>query len=237
MTLHVLDDPGALSERARRFLASQTVSPVSLTRGIAWYVCTDVDDREVRGPDGGLARLQEFFARFGGLTFGTERPPAGGLYQLDQLVPSGWMQTESGDWIAEVGEHEGWPLALSWSTGNIGIDLQNPIWIADSAENLIESAALGQGIYGSPSWREAVLVTGKEPGQGLDIEVERFHSVVPQDRLASSQWNRWLVDDHVAVHAWHDAHNEKRRQVVMAWYRSPEGRHRIEAVAGPLRPD
>ncbi len=81
VTQHVLEDPGALSGRARRFLAPQGRRAVPVDRYQAWYVCTDLDGRQVAGPDGGLTRLERFFARFGGLAFGTERPAAGGEYR------------------------------------------------------------------------------------------------------------------------------------------------------------
>jgi hypothetical protein len=238
VTRHVLDDPGALSERARRFLVPHTRPQAPTARDDAWYVCTGADDRQVPGPDGGLDRLQRFFARFGGLTFATERPRVGARYRFDPSGTSGWMQVESGDWVAEVGDEEAWPLMLSWSTGRIGLDVLHPeAWIADSAEGLIESAALGQEIHLDGSWREAVPVSGRGPGWGLDVGVDRFTDVVAEVRAASSEWNRWFVDDHMAVHAWRQTYDEERSQVVMAWYRSAEGLRRIEAIVGPLAMD
>lgn len=236
MTRHVLEDAHALSERARRFLAPQVLSAIPTNQNHAWYVCTDLEDRRVPGPAGGLDRLEQFFARFGGLAFATERLATGTGYQFDRSGTCGWTQVESGDWVAEIGDIDGWPLTLSCSTGRIGIDVLHPeTWIAASATNLIESAALGQEVRGAKSWLEAVPVTGRGPGWGLNLEADRLFGLVPEVREASSVWNRWFVDEHVAVHAWREAYNEERREVVMAWYRSPEGLHRIEAVVGPLR--
>lgn len=59
MTRHVLDDPGGLTEQARRFLAEHS----RRTR------LQPIAPEPVDGPDGGRARLDEFVARFGGLWF------------------------------------------------------------------------------------------------------------------------------------------------------------------------
>jgi hypothetical protein len=98
VTQHVLDNPGALSERAWRFLAAQSRRAVPADRDHAWYVCTDLDGRQVPGPHGGLTRLELFFARFGGLVFGTERPALSDSYRFDLAGESGWTQVGSGDW-------------------------------------------------------------------------------------------------------------------------------------------
>jgi hypothetical protein len=138
--------------------------------------------------------------------------------------------------VAAVGDIDGWPLTLGWSTGRIGLDVVGPeTWIAASAVNLIESSALGQEIGWNGSWQEAVSVGGRGSGWGLNVEADRFRGLVREVPEASSPWNRWFVDKQVAVHAWRETYDPQRRQVVMAWYRGPEGRHRIEAVAGPLR--
>ena len=221
MTRHVLDDPGGLTERARRFLAKHSRH----TR------LELADGQPVGGPAGGRQRLEEFIARFGGLWFCRERPGCERRhrwgYDFNGFVESGWESTGPGDWVATVGDADGWPLTLDWTTGRIGIDVVGPrTWIAESAENLIESSALGQALRGDRSWHEVALST---------VDGDVFHGVVPEVAEASSPWNRWYLDDRAAVHAWAETYELPRRTVVVAWYRDAEGRRRIESVAGPLR--
>ncbi|GAA4638747.1 hypothetical protein GCM10023196_097710 [Actinoallomurus vinaceus] len=202
------------------------------------------------GPEGGLDRLVEFSARYGGLSFCQERPECDGQHKYQynfSIYTSSWEPTDSDDWVAVVGDTEGCQLTFDWSTGRIGVDVVGPeTWIADSVVNLIESAALAQYIYGSIAphrmarrvdrWQEAVPVEGKGPGWGLaNVSSERFRGLVPEVTQASSPWNRWFADEQVAVHAWLTTYEIDREEVVMAWYRGAQGRQRIESVTGPLR--
>jgi hypothetical protein len=236
MIKHVLDDPAGLSVRAQRFL--QTLSRRSLPTAVEppdlYYECWNADDEPDPGPDGGLARLQEFAARYGGLWFPGKRPTPGG-YGLHDTVQAGWQQTRSGDWEAEVGLVEGaWWVLLSWSTGRIGV-IHPENWVATSADNLIESSALGNEISDDDSWREAVPVGGRGaylPGMASD----RFAGHLPEVTEASSPWNRWYMDEHVAVHGWRATYDPTRSEVVLAWYRGPLGRRRLESLTGPLMP-
>jgi hypothetical protein len=238
---HVLDDTGALSNRAQQFLSvhGQRAS-IDLNDSGRWYNCTDIDGAIVAGPASGLERLTSFVARFGGMTFCGERPRCGGThrnpYEFDRSVSSGWEELEDGDLVAIVGTKEGYPLTLSWSTGHIGV-VAPDYWIADSAVNLIESCALGQRIYTDDSWSEAIQLDGKGPGWGLKaVTSDDFRDAVPEVTEASSEWNRWYADEQVAVHGWRLTYQPERSEVVMAWYRDAAGRRRIEAVAGKLRP-
>lgn len=238
-----MDDLGVLSRRAQLFLADhgQRGAPERPEVQREWYECTDTDGRPVSGPDGGLERLQAFIAQCGGLTFCQERPGCNGkhtqIYRFDDVVQSGWTRTESGGWVAEVGDLEGWALMLDWSSGRIGIDIHQPeTWIAHSLVNLVESAALGQSLYLSGTWRKAAL-EGRGPGWGVGpVALERLQSQVPEVIEASSPWNHWLMDQDVAVHGWQATYEPTRQVAAMAWYRTPEGRRRIEAAAGPLAP-
>jgi hypothetical protein len=238
---HVLDDLGALSNRARAFLDEHCQwSPIPLVDPGQWYECTGVDGDVVPGLAGGLDRLTSFFARFGGMTFCPERPGCYGAhqhpYEFDRFVSSGWDELDDGDRVAVVGSKEGYCLTLSWLTGRIGV-VESDFWIADSATNLIESCALGQSVYTDPAWSEAVEIGGKGAGWGLTaVGSDAFHGVVGEVVEASSEWNRWYLDEHVAVHGWRATYEPERHEAVMAWYRDAEGRQRIEAVAGPLRP-
>jgi hypothetical protein len=240
VTLHLLEDLGVLTQRAQTFLGEHArrgsvqrheTAPES-------YECTDVDGTPVPGPDDGLDRLQQFIAKYGGMSFCQERPGCNGKhtqnYHLDAVVQSGWTRTETG-WVAEVGELDGWPLMLDWSSGRIGIDIHAPeTWIAHSLVNLVESAALGQSLYRSDAWQKAVL-RGHGPGWGVEAAtLERLRPLVPEVVEASSPWNHWLMDQDVAVHGWQATYEPTRRVAVMAWYRTPEGRRRIEAATGPL---
>jgi hypothetical protein len=240
VTPHLLDDLGALTQRAQRFLAEhgrRGSNGADLER--EWYECTDMDGVPMAGPDGGLERLQNFIAQYGGLTFCQERPGCNGkhtlCYHLDSVVSSGWARTASGGWVAEIGQIDGWPLMLDWSTGRIGIDIHEPeTWIAHSLPNLVESAALGQSLYLSTTWRKAVL-RGHGPGWGVEAAtLEQLRPHVPEVAEASSPWNHWLMDGDVAVHGWRATYEPARRLAVMAWYRTPQGRRRLEEVAGPL---
>jgi hypothetical protein len=240
VTLHLLDDLGVLTQRAQTFLAAHGRRG-SDQHGVnrEWYECTDTDGTPVPGPPGGLDRLQTFITQYGGLTFCQERPGCNGkhtlCYRVDDVVSSGWAQTGSGGWVAEVGVIDGWPLMLDWATGRIGIDIHEPeTWIAHSLVNLVESAALGQSLYLSPTWQKAVM-RGHGPGWGVEAStLEQLSGHVPEVAEASSPWNHWLMDQDVAVHGWRATYEPARRLAVMAWYRSPEGRRRIEAAAGPL---
>ncbi len=241
MTLHLLDDLGVLTQRAQVFLTKHarvgSLDQHEIQR--EWYECTDLHGNVIAGPDGGLDRLQAFVAQYGGLTFCQERPGCTGKhlqsYVFDGVVQSGWTQTESGNWIAEVGALEGWPLILDWSTARIGIHIYAPeTWIANSLVNLVESAALGQSLHPDTGWRKAVML-GRGPSWGLEAEsLERLRAEVPEVPVASSPWNHWLMDDDIAVHGWQATYEPARRVAVMAWYRSTEGRRRIEAAVGPL---
>lgn len=237
---HVLDDSGALSNRARAFLDEHCRrSPISLVDPGRWYECTGVDGDVVPGPTGGLERLTSFVTRFGGMTFCPERPGCYGThqhpYEFHSSVSSGWDELEDGDHVAVVGSKEGYPLTLSWSTGRIGV-VEPDYWIADSATNLIESCALGQSVYTDEAWTEAVELEGKGAGWGLAVDSNAFRGAVDEVIEASCEWNRWYLDEHVAVHGWRVTYEADRSEAVMAWYRNVEGRRRIEAVAGPLRP-
>jgi hypothetical protein len=241
VTLHLLDDLGVLTHRAQHFLTehAQLGSHGQHDVHSEWYECTDAMGSRVDGPDGGLERLQAFIAQYGGLAFCQERPGCTGkhlqTYRLDSVVQSGWAQTESGGWVAEVGVLEGWPLTLDWSTGRIGIHIYAPqTWIANSLVNLVESAALGQSLQSAAGWHKAVL-PGRGPSWGLEAEsLERLRGEVPEVAEASSSWNHWLMDDGVAVHGWQATYEPARKVAVMAWYRSAQGRRRIEAAVGPL---
>ncbi|MEU8664473.1 hypothetical protein [Actinoplanes philippinensis] len=240
MIRHVLDDVAALSGRARAFLDEHCRrTPISLTDPGRWYECTDVNGEPVPGPAGGLERLTSFVTRYGGMTFCPERPGCYGAhdhpYVLDPHVSSGWDELEDGDHVAVVGSVEGFHLTLSWSTGRIGA-VEQDFWIAGSAVNLIESSALGQSIYTDESWSEAIERDGKGAGWGLaTVGSEAFRGTVGEVAEASSEWNRWYLDEHVAVHGWRVTYERERGEAVMAWYRTAEGRRRIETVAGPLR--
>jgi len=240
MTGHLLDDPGDLTERAQRFLTEHGHRRPTRAGAVAeLYQCFDRAGGEIAGPEGGLERLRTFLARYGGLSFCQERPGCDGkhtqVYRFDTVVQSGWTATESGSWVAEVGEIEGWPLMLDWSTGRIGIDVFAPeTWVAHSLPNLIESAALAQSLYLSTVWRKAVM-PGRPPGWGLEPEAaEQLPDLVPEAAEASSPWNRWLMDQDVAVHSWQATYEPTRRTATMAWYRTAQGRRRLEAVVGPL---
>lgn len=241
MIHHVPDDPAALSDRARAFLDEHgRRSPISLDDPGQWYECTGVDGEAVPGPAGGLERLTSFVTRFGGMTFCGERPGCYGAhrnpYEFYGFVSSGWNELENGDHVADVGTKEGYSLSLSWSTGRIGV-VEPDFWIADSATNLIESCALGQSVYTGEAWSEAVQLGGKGAGWGLTaVGSDAFRGVVGEAVEASSEWNRWYLDEHVAVHGWRATYEPERHEAVMAWYRDAEGRRRIEAVAGPLQP-
>ena len=255
MEQHVLDDPGALTVRAQRFLA------VHGQRDSQSDPNTLLDQHpEGDAPEGWRDWLREFGVRYDGLSFCQDRPACVRqnaqhvqqrycfesnryYFSFDDLE---WELTESGDWYVTVGYTEGWPLTYSWSTGRIGCDVMGPdYWIAHSATNLIESAALGQYVLGgSPydrirrgdRWEEAIPVDGKGPGWGLaPVSSEQFRDVVPESVEASSPWNRWFIDDEIAVHAWQTTYESPRREVVMAWYRSRKGRRKIESITGPLR--
>jgi hypothetical protein len=242
VTQHLLDDQTVPTQRAQRFLAEHGRRRPPARPGAAEvYQCLDLDGAELAeadGPEGGLERLRSFLAQFGGVSFCQERPGCDGkhtqVYNFDTVVQSGWIRTESG-WVAEVGEIEGWPLMLDWSTGRIGIDVFAPeTWVAHSALNLVESAALGQSLYLSTVWRKAVM-PGHPPGWGLEPEAAAgLAEVVPEAGEASSPWNRWLMDQDVAVHTWQGTYEPSRKVATMAWYRNPQGRRRIEAVAGKL---
>lgn len=240
MTPHLLDDLGVLTQRAQHFLTEHGRRG-SDRREVRreWYECTDIDGRPVSGPEGGFERLQTFIAQYGGLTFCQERPGCNGkhgqAYRLDDVVSSGWARTASGGWVAEIGEIDGWPLMLGWSTGRIGIDIHEPeTWIAHSLVNLVESAALGQSLYLSKIWKKAVL-RGHGPGWGVGAEaLDLMRDHLPEVSEASSPWNHWLMDQDVAVHGWRATYEPARRVAAMAWYRTPQGRSRIEAVVGPL---
>lgn len=243
MALHRLTDVGVLTQRAQVFLAEHGRQGSHAHHEVAreWYECTDLDGSAVPGPPDGFDRLQLFIAQYGGISFCQERPGCNGkhtqLYRFDEVVQSGWAQTESGGWVAEVGVLEGWPLMLDWSTGRIGIDIHQPeTWIAHSLVNLVESAALGQSLYLSGTWRKAAL-RGRGPGWGVGPEaLEQLQGQVPEVAEASSPWNQWLMDDDVAVHGWQATYEPSRRVAAMAWYRTPAGRRRIEDAAGPLAP-
>ncbi|MBU2662653.1 hypothetical protein KOI35_03960 [Actinoplanes bogorensis] len=240
MIRHVLDDAGALSDRARAFLDEHgRRSPISLADPDRWYECTNGDGSSAPGPDGGLERLTAFVTRFGGMTFCPERPGCFGHqhpYEFDGFVSSGWEELDDGDYAAVVGSKDGCSLTLSWSTGRIGV-VEADYWIADSATNLIESCALGQSVYDSDAWTEAVELEGKGKGWGLTaVGSDAFRGAVGEVVEASCEWNRWYLDEHVAVHGWRVTYERERNEAVMAWYRDAEGRRRIEAVAGPLRP-
>lgn len=238
---HLLDDVGALSDRARAFLDEHgRRSPIALADHGRWYECIGVNGETVPGPVGGLERLTAFVTRFGGMKFCPERPGCYGAhwhpYEFDAIVSSGWEELEDGDHVAVVGSKEGYSLTLSWSTGRIGV-VEPDFWIADSAINLIESCALGQSVCADEAWSEAVVLGGKGAGWGLtDVGSDAFRGSVGEVAEASSEWNRWYVDEHVAVHGWRATYEPERHEAVMAWYRDDEGRRRIEAVAGPLRP-
>ncbi|MET7426854.1 hypothetical protein [Dactylosporangium sp. NPDC005555] len=238
---HVLDDSGALSHRARAFLDEHCRRlPISLVDPGRWYVCTGVDGDVVPGPAGGLECLTSFVNQFGGMMFCPERPGCYGAhqdrYEFDNFVSSGWDELEDGDHVAIVGSKEGYPLTLSWSTGRIGV-VEPDFWIADSAVNLIESCALGQSVYADEDWTEAVELGGKGTGWGLTaVGSDAFRGAVGEVVEASSEWSRWYLDEHVAVHGWRVTYEQERSEVVTAWYHDAEGRQRIEAVAGPLRP-
>ncbi|MEV4418319.1 hypothetical protein [Catellatospora sp. NPDC049609] len=236
MIRHVLDDPAGLSVRARRFLETRSRrNPATVVEPPdRYYECWNADDEPDPGPDGGLARLQEFAARYGGMWFPGERPAPGG-YEFHDTVESGWQQTDAGDWEAEVGlVEQAWPVLLSWSTGRIGV-IHAENWVATSVDNLIESSALGNEISDDDSWREAVPVDGGS-WHLSGITSDRFADHVPEVPEASSLWNRWYMDEHVAVHGWRATYDPARFEVVLAWYRDPLGRHRLESLTGPLRP-
>jgi hypothetical protein len=244
----LLDDVGVLTQRAQQFLSDhgRRGEPVQGEFQRERYECTDADGGPVPGPDGGLDRLQAFIAQYAGLSFCQERPGCNGkhtqTYRFDDVVRSGWTRTASGGWVAEVGELEvgerqGWALMLDWSSGRIGIDIHQPeTWIAHSLVNLLESAALGQSLYLSSGWRKAAL-QGRGPGWGVGpVALERLQTQVSEVSVASSPWNTWLMDQDVAVHGWQATYEPTRQVAVMAWYRTPEGRRRIETAAGPLAP-
>ncbi|BEL04582.1 hypothetical protein Q0Z83_027730 [Actinoplanes sichuanensis] len=242
MNRHVLDDPDRLSDRARAFLDEHCRrSPISLDDPGQWYECTGVDGRAVPGPAGGLERLTDFVARFGGMAFCGERPGCYGAhrnpYVFHGFVSSGWDELGDGDRVATVGHKDGFALTLSWSTGRIGV-VEADFWIADSAVNLLESCALGQCVYTDEAWSEAVELGGKGPGWGLTaVGSDAFRGLVGEVVEASCEWNRWYVDEQVAVHGWRVTYDMDRPESVMAWYRDADGRRRIESVAGPLWPD
>ena len=244
MTLHLLDDLGVLTPRAQLFLAGHARRGPQSHHEVQreWYECTDVDGSEVTGPDDGFLRLQAFVAQYGGMSFCQERPGCTGkhtqTYRFDSVVQSGWQRTESGGWVAEVGEIEGWPLVLDWSTARIGIHIYHPeTWIAHSLMNLVESAALGQSLYLGEGWKRAVK-PGRGPGWEVATEsLERLRNEVPEVAEASSPWNHWLMDQDVAVHGWRATYEPARRMALVAWYRTPDGRRRLEAAVGPLGPD
>jgi hypothetical protein len=241
VTLHLLEDPGVLTQRAQLFLTEHgrrgEADRLEVQR--EWYECTDIDGEPIPGPDGGFERLQTFFAQYGGLSFCQERPGCNGKhrsgYRFDEVAQTGWTRTATGGWVAEVGELEGWPLMLDWSTDRIGIDIHQPeTWIAHSLVNLVESAALGQSLHVSDDWRKAAL-RGRSPVWGVGPEaLDRLRGQVPEVSEASSPWNNWLMDDDLAVHGWQATYEPTRKVAAMAWYRSPQGRRRIEAAAGPL---
>lgn len=222
-----------------RFLATHGVRrPVDLADPGRWYECRNVDDDLSAGPVGGLERLTSFVSEFGGLAFCAERPACRGAhrdrYEFDSMVSSGWDELEDGDHVAVVGMIYGFPLTLSWATGRIGV-VEPDWWIADSATNLIESCALAQRIYADDTWSEAVQADGKGPGWALTgITSDAFRGAVPEVAEASSEWNRWYLDEQVAVHAWRLTYEPERTQVVRAWYRGDAGRRRVEALAGQL---
>ena len=71
----------------------------------------------------------------------------------------------------------------------------------------------GGGSHGDRSWREAIPVNGRGRGWGLDVPSARFRELVPEVTEASSAWNRWYLDAHVAVHGWlttYEARGENR---------------------------
>ncbi|GLY04154.1 hypothetical protein [Actinoplanes sp. NBRC 101535] len=237
----VMPFPMSLSGRAQRFLDEHAVrSPISLDDPGRWYECADAAGTVVPGPADGLDRLVEFVRRFGGLAFCDGRLPCDGLhrhrYEFDDSVSSGWDELGDGDLVATVGSEEGGHLlTMSWATGRIGV-VSPDCWIADSATNLIESCAVGQSIQADRSWTEAVPVNGRGPGWGLEgLPSEAFRGAVAEVVEASSEWNRWYLDDQVAVHGWRVTYEPQRSEAVMAWYRGDSGRRRIEAVTGALR--
>lgn len=238
---HVLDDWDALSNRARVFLDEHSRrSAISLGDPAQWYECTGVEGDVVPGPAGGLERLTSFVARFGGMTFCPERAGCYGAhrhpYEFDGFISSGWEELDDGDRVAVVGSKDGCYLTLSWSTGRIGV-VESDFWIADSATNLIESCALGQSVYTDKDWSEAVELEGKGAGWGLTgVTSDMFRGVLGEVVEASCAWNRWYLDEHVAVHGWRVTYEQERSEAVMAWYRDAAGRRLIETVAGPLRP-
>ncbi|MGW0731947.1 hypothetical protein [Streptomyces sp. NPDC002851] len=237
--MHVMDDPAALTTRAQRFLATHghRSPPADPERLRAAYRCEDATGGVVSGPPGGLGRMLAFNARVGGLRFCSDRPQCRGKHRgyvlgFDELDGPGWWRVPSNGWILPVGDIDGWLLTLDWATGRIGVDVTGPdTWVASSAVNLIESCALGQSIYGDRSWREAVPVAGRGEGWGLDVPSARFRGLVPEVAEASSPWNRWYLDAHVAVHGWLTTYEVPRREPVMAWYRDRHGRRLIESVA------
>ncbi|MGX6606139.1 hypothetical protein ACWKSP_29035, partial [Micromonosporaceae bacterium Da 78-11] len=215
-------------------------SPIDLAGPRRWYECTDVQGDVVPGPIGGLERLTSFVTRFGGLAFCGERPRCVGdhrhPYEFEGVISSGWDELENGDLVAVVGMQDGYPLTLSWSTGRIGV-VTADCWIADSAVNLIESCAVGQSIYADETWSEAVQDGGKGRGWGLTgVASDAFRNSVAEVAEASSEWNRWYLDEQVAVHGWRLTYKLERPEVVMAWYRGAAGRRRVEAVVGRLQP-
>jgi hypothetical protein len=238
---HLLEDLSVLTPRAQRFLTDHGRHRKATRAAAAseFYRCADRDGGEVAGPDGGRDRLRAFLGRYGGLTFCQERPGCDGkhtqTYNFDTVVQSGWTQTESAGWVAEIGDLEGFPLMLDWKTERIGIDVFAPeTWVAHSLPNLVESAALGQSLYLSKVWQKAVM-PGRPPGWGLEPQaVERLTEAVPEAVEASSPWNFWLLDQDVAVHSWRATYEPTRKKATMAWYRTPAGRRRLEAVVGPL---
>lgn len=125
-------------------------------------------------------------------------------------------------------------MLLSWSTGRIRV-MHVESWVATSADNLIESSALGNEIADDDSWRDAVPVGGRS-WHLSGVTTDRFVGCIPEAAEASSPWNRWYMDEHVAVHGWSATYDPARCEVILAWYRDPLGRQRIESLTGPPRP-
>ncbi|BBH68082.1 hypothetical protein ACTI_47670 [Actinoplanes sp. OR16] len=215
--MHILDDPGELSYRARSFLARAAVrqrEPGSLP--------------ERRGPAELLVSLDHFTDRYGGMRYDVrrtvslrgERVVTVRRWQFDLL---GAARAERTGWsFGWHGEHVASPVRyLAHTDGRFGVSAGGPfLEVSPSFSHLIEGHALMDELA---SW-EPVPPSSLEawtPDDSAGARLRELLAGLPPIAEASGPYDRWWRSEHLAIRLFHGwTHTEPRRTGIMIWSRT-----------------
>lgn len=227
--MHVLDDLGGVTPRARAFLRRAWVDPATTGRlSTDFKMVVDRTGRLVAAPLELVVRREAFAARFGGLRYHVRRSVRVGDLRLDSARL--WrfdldeiLRAERGGWsFGWYGEHVSSPVShLVHTDGRVGVRAAWPfleVW--SSWQHMIEDHALVDEVA---DWEPVAAASLEDwtPVNAMSEQIRNLLTVLPPVAEASGPRVRWWRSEDIAVrrsHGWTDA--QPRPIGIMIWSRT-----------------